>query len=230
MVTIGAIFARGGSKGIPNKNLQRINGKSLVEISINDLKISNICKEIYLCSDDKSILEVGSSQSINIFLRNKSNCMDNSSEIDAWKEFCEYLISNSKAKIFDKILIAPTTSPLRKVNTLKEIVKIVEADNGCDGAVVIKQAERHPDFNILKKNKISKYLTNYSTKVRPVNRQACEDAYDMTTVCYCMKIESILKYNSLFEMKILGLIREKKECIDIDTPFDLELAKLLMSK
>jgi len=52
----------------------------------------------------------------------------------------------------------------------------------------------------------------------------------MTTVCYCIRVSSILKCNSLFDLKILGLEKKKKECIDIDTPFDLELAKILMSK
>ena len=230
MVTLGAIFARKGSKGIPKKNLQTINSKSLVEISIDHLKKSNLCKEIYVCSDDENILELGKANLTNIFLRNKKNCLDNSSEIDAWKEFCEYLLNNSKANLIDNILIAPTTSPLRQINTLREVVKVVNSNIDCDGALVIKKAERHPDFNILRKNDNTKYLVNYSSKKRVVNRQSCEEAYDMTTVCYCIKIASILKCNSLFDMKILGILREKKECLDIDTPFDLELAKLLMDK
>ncbi len=228
MVTLGAIFARKGSKGIPNKNLQTIKGKSLVEISIDHLKRSNLCKEIYVCSDDENILEMGKINLINIFLRNKKNCLDNSSEIDAWKEFCEFLLNNAKANLLDNILIAPTTSPLRQINTLKEVVKVVNSNKDCDGAVVIKKAERHPDFNILRRNGDTNYLVNYSSKKRVVNRQSCEEAFDMTTVCYCIKIASILKCNSLFDMKILGILRERKECLDIDTPFDLELAKLLM--
>lgn len=230
MVTLGAIFARKGSKGIPNKNLQKIKGKSLVEISIDHLKRSNLSKEIYICSDDENILEIGKVNLINTFLRNKKNCLDNSSEIDAWKEFCEFLLNNAKANLLDNVLIAPTTSPLRQINTLKEVVKVVNSNQDCDGAVVIKKAERHPDFNILRRNYDTNYLVNYSLKKRVINRQSCEEAFDMTTVCYCIKIASILKCNSLFDMKILGILREKKECLDIDTPFDLELAKLLMDQ
>ena len=67
MVTIGAIFARGGFKRNPDKNLQKINGKSLVQISIDHLKASKLCKDIFVCSDDERILNIGRSNSINIF-------------------------------------------------------------------------------------------------------------------------------------------------------------------
>ncbi len=57
MAVIGAVFARGGSKGIPGKNLQKIKGKTLTSIALENLFLSKLCCEIYICSDDDSILD-----------------------------------------------------------------------------------------------------------------------------------------------------------------------------
>ena len=226
MEVIGAIFARGGSKGIPKKNLQKIASKSLLDISINHLKETNTCKSIFVCSDDKLILDQGKNNNVNIFLRNPNNCNDDSSEIDAWKELANYLLNENLCSINDLLLIAPTTSPFRKPETLIELVRILKIDKQCDAAIVINNSRRHPDFNLLKFEKNKNFLKTYSGSQRKSYRQECEKAFDMSTVGYCIRLKSCLDINSLFDINVRGIERGEKECWDIDSPFDLEVAKL----
>ena len=227
MEVIGSIFARGGSKGIPKKNLQKISSKSLLSISIEHLKETNICKSIFVCSDDKSILNEGEHSNVNTFLRSSSNCKDNSSEIGAWKELVEYLLKRNLFCLDDLLLIAPTTSPFRKPKTLIDLVKTIKDDKEIDAVIVVNKSRRHPDFNLLRSQKNSNYLETYSREKRKSFRQECPKAFDMSTVGYCIRVNSLLNIDSLFDAKVKGIEREEKECWDIDTPFDLEVARLL---
>ena len=229
MVVIGAVFARGGSKGIPGKNLARIKNKSLTEIALNHLHDSSVCEEIYLCSDDDVILNEAKEKRFKRFLRNKNNCQDNSSEIDAWKELSFYLKNKKSLSNDDFLLIAPTTSPLRKINTLVEIVKKLDLNKSADGIICINKSAKFPDFNLLRVEE-NGFLNTYLGGERSINRQSCKPAWEMTTVAYCYKIGAILNHHDLFKMHTIGYEIDFPENIDIDTFEDLELAKILFDK
>tara|TARA_B100000161_G_C33549311_1_gene414587 strand:+ start:1130 stop:1828 length:699 start_codon:yes stop_codon:yes gene_type:complete len=229
MVVIGAVFARGGSKGIPGKNLAKIKNRTLTEIALKNLQDANICEQIYLCSDDDEILKEAKEKNHKRFKRNKSNCQDNSSEIDAWKELSLYLKNIKSLCNDDLLLIAPTTSPLRKRDTLVEIVKKLVLNKTAEGIICIKKSDKFPDFNLLRIEKDG-LLNTYLGGKRSTNRQSCKPAWEMTTVAYCYRIGSILKNQDLFEMKTIGYEINFPETLDIDTFEDLELAKILFEK
>ena len=229
MAIIGAVFARGGSKGIPGKNLSKIKNKTLTKIALENLRDSKICEQIYLCSDDDEILEEAKEKNFNKFKRSIINCQDNSPEIEAWKEFSLYLKNLYFLSDDDYLLIAPTTSPLRKSQTLNEITKKLYLNKFADGIICIKKSDKFPDFNLLKIEK-NGLLNTYLGEKRSINRQSCLPAWEMTTVAYCYKIGSILRYNDLFEMKTIGHEIYFPESLDIDTHKDLELARILFDK
>ena len=229
MVVIGAVFARGGSKGIPRKNLAKIKNKTLTEIALNNLHDANICEQIYLCSDDDEILKEAKDKNHKRFKRNQRNCQDNSSEIDAWKELSFYLKNIESLSNDDLLLIAPTTSPLRKTETLIEIVKKLQSNKAAEGIICINKSNKFPDFNLLRVEK-NGLLNTYLGGKRSINRQSCKPAWEMTTVAYCYRIGSILKKQDLFKMKTIGFEINFPETLDIDTIEDLELAKILFEK
>ncbi len=229
MAVIGAVFARGGSKGIPGKNLLKIKDKTLTTIALENLHLSNLCNAIYVCSDDDSILDQAKNTNSQKFKRNKNNCQDNSSELNAWFEFCSYLKQEGKANESDFLLIAPTTSPLRKVETLQKMFYQIKLNKFADGIICIKKSDKYPDFNLLKIEK-NGFLNTYLGGKRALNRQSCKPAWEMTTVAYCYNIGSILRNNVLFKMNTIGYEIDFPETIDIDTPNDLELARILFDK
>ena len=229
MAIIGAVFARGGSKGIPGKNLSKIKNKTLTRIALENLKNSKICDQIYLCSDYDEILEEAKEKNFNTFKRSKINCLDNSPEIDAWRELSLYLKNLYFLSDDDYLLIAPTTSPLRKSQTLNDITKKLDLNKFADGIICIKKSDKFPDFNLLKIEK-NGILNTYLGEKRSINRQSCKPAWEMTTVAYCYKIGAILKHNDLFEMRTIGHEIDFPESLDIDTSKDLELARILFEK
>ena len=117
--------------------MTKLKGCSLVEISLKHLVESKVCKEIYLCSDSEEILKVADKTSCLRFKRSKINCQDNSSELVAWREFTEPIKKRIiKNQIF--LLIAPCTSPLRKISTLTGIVSLLKEKRDADGVVCIR--------------------------------------------------------------------------------------------
>ena len=111
------IPARKGSSRVVNKNLKKINGKTLVEITILQALKSKIFKEIILSSDSNKILQIGKKLNIKIIKRSKKNSTNKSTTDDALLE----TLSNYKND-YDFIVILQVTSPLRKISTIKSFI------------------------------------------------------------------------------------------------------------
>ena len=111
------IPARKGSARIINKNLKKIDGKSLVEITIRQALKSKIFKDIILSSNSNKILKIGKKLNITCIKRSEKNSQDKSTTDDALLE----TLSNYKNK-YEFIVILQVTSPLRKILTIKSFV------------------------------------------------------------------------------------------------------------
>ncbi len=141
------ICARGGSKGIKNKNIKKINGKSLVERSIDFAKKFN--KKIYLSTESEKIKKEGYRKNINVIHRPKILARDKSSEILVWRHFVKYL---KKKNIKNSFFISlPPTAPLRSTSTVRKAIYHFKK-NDFDLVVVINKSRKSPYFNIVKKN------------------------------------------------------------------------------
>jgi N-acylneuraminate cytidylyltransferase len=222
MATIGFIFARGGSKTIPNKNLKSIRKNRLIDIAINDLIICNLCEFVAISSDSEIILQAADNLNVRKLKRPGYLAEDNSSEIYSWKHAIEYF----NLSIDDFVLIAPTTSPFRSINTLKEMVSKLKKSKNLDGIVTIMETSKHPMFNMVRKNQNIVELWQ-SNKKRLINRQEGKNCFDVTTVGFCYRVSSLQKMNHIFDGRIGSVEVSNIEGIDIDTPLDLEFARYL---
>ena len=141
------IFARGGSKGIKNKNIIKINNKPLIYYSIIlGKKISG--NNVFVSTDSKKIANISKKYGASIIKRPKILSGDNSAEVDAWKHAVNYL--KNKNIFFDTFLSLPTTSPLR---SLKDIMNVLNMLKGSDLVVTGSISKRSPWYNMVKKNK-----------------------------------------------------------------------------
>lgn len=118
------IFARGGSKGIKDKNIKLFNKKPLIYYSINLAKKIKEIKKVFVSSDSKKILKIAKKFGANTILRPKELSRDHSSEIDAWKHAVRHL--KKKGEKFDNFISLPCTSPLRKEIDIKTALKKIK--------------------------------------------------------------------------------------------------------
>lgn len=214
------IFARGGSKGIRNKNLMKINRYTLVEHSILFAKKLKIFENIFISSDSSQILEIGHKRNIKTIKRPKRLSLDNSPEWLAWQHAINY--AKKKYGNFDLFVSLPPTAPLRsKTDILNSIKKI----KSCDAVITYKKSHSNPWFNMVSYKRDNLKLVNSGKKI--FRRQDAPVVFDMTTVAFVLKPDFILNNNSIWDGKVKGTEVPVERAIDIDDQIDLDMARFL---
>ena len=217
------IFARGGSKGIKNKNIKLIKGKPLINYTIEfALKNKNLGK-VFVSTDDSKIIKIAKKYPIEIIKRPLIYAKDESKEIYAWKHALKHLIK--KGYLFDKMIILPVTSPLRINSDISKALKVY--DDKTDVVISLTKSNKHPSFNMVKlKGEYAELALKPYRKI--YNRQLTSTLFDMTTLFYIVKVEFLTKNNYMFDGKIKYVEIPKSRSLDIDDKHDLEIAKLLI--
>ncbi len=219
------IFARGGSKGVKNKNIKMIYGKPLIAHSI-DLakKIPNVDK-IYVSTDSSKISSVAANNGAELIKRPKNLCQDDSPEWQAWQHAIEYV---RKKNDFDIFLSLPATSPLRNLNDVTKCISSLDSET--DAVVGITKASQSPWFNMVKMKENGSINVLLKTEKKINNRQESPMIYDLTTVAYVSRPHFIMNSSSLFDGRVKGVEIPPERSIDIDTELDFEIAQFLLSK
>jgi CMP-N-acetylneuraminic acid synthetase len=224
MNIIAFIFARGGSKGIKNKNLLKFNNTTLLGHAISQAKKSKYIKKIFVSTDSKKIAAKAIIYKAEVpFLRPKNLAKDNSPEILSWKHAIIFL--KNKLNINPEYIVSiPTTSPLRNVSDIdKCIQKAIK--NKLDMVFCVSKSQKNPFFNILiKKNNKLKVIENKKNITR---RQDAPECFDMTTVCYVFKPDYIIKNSNFFKGNTGFVEIPKERSIDIDSYFDYKIINLI---
>ena len=219
------IFVRGGSKGLPKKNLLSFGGKPLFVHAIELAKQINEIDRIFVSTDSKEIISIAKEYEVEIISRPKELAADNSPEIEAWRHAISFLKDQGEEDYI--FLSLPATSPLR--NSL-DISRCLEAlDDRTDGVITVTPASRNPYFNMVSRdnNGLSSILLSSDSHFR---RQDAPLVYDMTTVAYVSRPKFVLENDSLFAGVVKSVIIPKERAIDIDDYLDFKFAELLLEK
>jgi len=223
------IFARGGSKGLPGKNIKPFVGKPLIGWAIEQtLAISNISRVI-VSTDDTDIADIACDFGASVpFIRPDFLASDTASEWDAWRHALEYL-QEQEGYLPDPFISIPATSPLRRT---KDIETCLEAyrEGGFDMIVAVTEAHRNPWFNMVRilDDGAVDLVNNPSGEI--ARRQDAPMVYDMTTLVYIADPRHILRKRGVFSGRVRA-VEVPIECsIDIDTQYDFEIAEYLMKK
>jgi N-acylneuraminate cytidylyltransferase len=224
--TVACIFARAGSKGVPNKNIQTFNGKPLISWAVElALEVKQINK-VFVSTDSEEIAEIARMAGASIpFIRPSELATDTSPEWHSWQHFIKFL-ADKEGRLPEVFLSLPATSPLRSTidveNCLNEFKK-----GRADFVVGITPSERSPYFNMVKKGEDNQVNLVIQQGEKYSRRQDMPEIFDLTTVCYVGKPSIILTKNSIFEGKVAGVEIPRERAIDIDTELDFQIAEFL---
>jgi N-acylneuraminate cytidylyltransferase len=223
MKTFAFIFARGGSKGVPGKNIRNLGGKPLLAHSIIIAQNIDEISRIFVSTDDLDIAEVGIKYGAEIIERPAELAQDDSSEWLAWRHAIEWL--ENREEYFDCFVSLPTTSPLRNKTDVVNCINLL--DEQTDIVVTISEASRNPYFNLVHKEEdyIKLLIEGKKSYSR---RQDAPLAYDMTTVAYVTRPDYIKNNTKIFSGKVKAALIPKERSIDIDDEIDFKIAELLM--
>ncbi len=221
------IFARGGSKGLPGKNIIQFGGKPLIAWSIEQALAVQGIERVIVSTDSVEIADIAKRYGADVpFMRPAELSSDESPEWLAWRHALNYVLESSGA-LPDVMVSIPVTAPLRFPSDIKNCIREYEK-NKVDAVISVSDAHRSPYFNMVKINQ-----DGYTELVNPpqspfVRRQDVPVVYDMTTVCYVLRSEFVMTHNSIFEGAVKAVHIPAERAIDIDTLLDLQIAQGLL--
>jgi N,N'-diacetyl-8-epilegionaminate cytidylyltransferase len=226
--TLGAIFARGGSKGVPRKNIRPLAGKPLIAYAIETALASQYIDRLIVSTDDPEIADVAKRYGAEVpFMRPSELAQDNSPEWLSWQHAIRTVEARG-AKVGCFVCIPPT-SPLRSVEDVDAcILKLTNTD--ADIVVTATPARRSPHFNMVTIGTDDTANLVISPKQNLHHRQAVPLVYDMTTIAYAANPEFVLNNSALFVGNVKAVVVPDERALDIDSELDFMFAEFLMEK
>lgn len=217
------ITARGGSKGIPKKNIKLLNGKPLIAYSIDIAKQIADLKDICFTSDSDEIIEVATNLGLEVpFKRPEELATDTANSRDVILHALEaYETLNNKS--YDAILLLQPTSPFRTIEQVKDCIDLY--NNAIDMVVSAKQASANPYYNLyeedngfLKPSKDGNYT----------RRQDCPDVWEFNGAIYVINSNSLRQQKMKAFSKVKKYIMSEETSLDLDTLLDWKIAEFYL--
>ena len=228
MKAIACIFARGGSKGLPGKNIRILGGKPLIAWSIEHAIAVKRIERVIVSTDSEEIAAVAREYGAEVpFIRPAELAHDNSPEWLAWRHALNYLRETTGA--FPEVMLSvPTTAPLRFALDIENCLDEYEKGDA-DMVITVTQAHRSPYFNMVKTNTDGTVALVNPSQSAIARRQDAPAVYDMATVCYVANPEFIMTHNAMFEGRVKAVQVPAERAIDIDTLLDFQIAECLLN-
>ena len=227
MKTLGFIFARGGSKGLPGKNIRTFCGKPLLGHAIEMALSIDEIDQVFVSTEDSSISAVAVNYGATVISRPKELAADDTPEWLAWRHAVRWI--EERIGQFDRFVSLPVTSPLR---ASEDVTKCLDALNDqVDMIVTISESIRNPWFNIVTvdENGCLQTVCTPEEEGGIHRRQDCPSTFDLTTVAYVTTPLFIKTAGGVFGGRTKGVIVPRERSIDIDTAHDFEIAECIWS-
>jgi len=223
---LAVITARGGSKGIPQKNIRALLDKPLIAYSIQAALQSRTLTKIIVSTDDETIADVSKQYGADVpFLRPKHLASDTATSLSVLQHAVRYLEEKENFPANIIVCLQPT-SPLRSAEDIDQAVTLC-LSSGADSVVSLCQVEHHP-YWMKKVVAGSVYPLMEIDDEKYPRRQDLPPVYQLNGAIYVTRRKVLLEEERLLGKHTLAYIMPQERSIDIDTPLDLKLAELIM--
>ena len=219
------VFARGGSKGLPRKNVLLINGIPLVAHSILQARQIRNVDLIFVSTDCQEIASIALDYGAEVIRRPLILAGDTSPELDSWKHAINYVHSNYGS--FDVFLSLPTTAPLRRSVDIDSCLAAFGTNT--DLVAAVTRSSRSPWFNMVTMDSLGQVSRVIDTS-NHIRRQDAPICYDVTTVCYVSNPTYVLNTKSLWDGRFIGVEIPFERSLDVDSSYDFLIAKAILEQ
>lgn len=221
------IPARGGSKGLPGKNLKELYGKPLIAWTIEEAKKSRYIGRIIVSTDDSEIKNVSEKFGAEVILRPTYLADDSSTTVDAIIHALNVLGESGYKPQY--ILLLQCTSPLRKLIHIEEsIEKFLINKENVDALVSVTKIEHPPWwYKKIDKNGFIKDFIEYDHK-KLTRRQDFPEVYNTNGAIYLIKTDKLFESRDFEAENTIAYVMDSLISIDIDTELDFILAETLL--
>lgn len=229
MTRICTICARGGSKGVKNKNIRLLLGKPLIVHTILQARSSKLFDCLSVSSDSDEILSIADSWGADHLVKRPAElATDDAAKLPVIRH-CVTQTESLRGSRFDTIVDLDATSPLRTPDDIIRCVQLLEERNASN-IITGTPARRSPYFNLVEVDESGVARLSKPLAIPIVRRQDAPRCYDMNASIYVWKREVLFDSPSLFTPETLLYEMPEERSVDIDSELDFKIVEMLMTK
>ena len=226
MKVLAIIPARGGSKGVPRKNIRKFDGKPLIAYAIEAGMESGNISKLVVNTEDEEIAEIARSFNCEVVMRNPEIAGDQSQVIDTVLQTLDYF--EDKNQYFEAVMLLQPTAPLRKGEDIDNAICLLQSNSKTDAVISMVKVEDHHPARMYKiqDGNLENLMPEYETQ----NRQELPELYLRNGCIYLVRTSALKKEQSLMPEKKIPYIMDSKWAVNIDTEMDVIVLEQLFKK
>tara|TARA_Y100000588_G_C14266772_1_gene930293 strand:- start:1462 stop:2154 length:693 start_codon:yes stop_codon:yes gene_type:complete len=222
---LGIITARGGSKGVPRKNIRIVAGHPLISYTVKSALESNLLDEFVTSTDNDEIADIAAKYGSPILLRPEELAQDHTPHVPV----IQHVIRDfeERGKVFDNIVILQPTSPQRTGLDIDNCLELLSTTRADTIVSVYKVDDHHPARMY---TLVNGYLVKYDVEPEDRQRHSLPDVYHRNGAVYALKANLVTNKNTIYGDTVCPYIMPRSRSVNIDNETDLALAEVLLSK
>lgn len=226
MKVLAIIPARGGSKGVPRKNIRKFDGKPLLSYAITAGMESKNISKLVVNTEDKEIAKIASSFNCEVIVRNLKIAGDRSLVIDTVLQTLDYF--EEKNQYFEAVLLLQPTAPLRNGEDIDNAISLLQSNSKADAVISMVKVEDHHPARMykIKKGNLENLMPEYET----YSRQELPELYLRNGCIYLVRTSALKKEHTLMPERKLPYIMDSQWAVNIDTEMDVIILEQLLKR
>lgn len=227
MNILAIIPARGGSKGVPHKNIKLLAGKPLITYSIEAAKGSKYIDRVVVSTDDGEISKISKKYGAEVILRPEDLAQDESPTLDAVIHSLNVLEEDDYYA--DLIVLLQPTSPLRTSQNIDNATEIlIDKFDRCDSVVSVCEFEHSPYWAL--KIEAGYLKPAFGDRYFKLRRQELPEIYMPNGSIFISKKDILLKHQNFYSGNVMPYFMSTDESVDIDTEMDFKIAETILGE
>lgn len=223
------ICARGGSKGVANKNLRALLGRPLIAHSIEQARASGLFERIAVSSDSAAILDAaGRHGADDLVERPAEMATDTAAKVPAIRH-CVETVEARVGRRFDTLVDLDATAPLRLPEDIAGAVRLLE-ERGIANVITGAPARRSPYFNLVEVGADGIARLSKPLPAAVVRRQDAPPCYDMNASIYVWRHDALFEDPPIFKQDTALFVMPEERSVDIDSELDFRIVHMILAE
>lgn len=220
--------ARGGSKGIPRKNIREVAGKPLLAWTLEAASSSSLVNRIILSTDDEEMATTGRTWGAEVpFIRPDELARDDSPHLPVVRHAVEWLEEHEGYRP-DAVALLQPTSPLREARDIDGAIRLLE-EKGADSVVAVAESPVHP-YQMYGLTEEGRLVEVGPRREGYVRRQDVPPVYAVNGAMYLVRRDVLETAETFVAGSCYGYVMPRSRSLDVDEPWELRLASLLLGE
>jgi CMP-N,N'-diacetyllegionaminic acid synthase len=226
---VAAICARGGSKGVPRKNLRLLHGKPLIGRAVEQALASGLFDRVVASTDDPEMARAAAEHGAEVpFLRPPELAQDHTNKWDVFRHLVRELEARGERRVA-VLADLDTGAALRTIEDIRAALERLEA-TGADVCVTAYEADHNPYYNMVQLDVSGLARVCMRPQVPIANRQQAPAVYNLSPAIFAIRRDALWQHDHWSQCKMTLSVIPRERAVDIDTEFDFRLVESLLAQ